>query len=70
MKLSYGGQTTKGWYHFYVESLPLKRPFKNFNLAMGGGLVWMKWLKYDAGKSLYFMQLFLYYIFFDQNFIG
>ena len=37
---------------------------------MGGGLVWIKWLKYEAGKSLYFMQLFVYYVFFDENFIG
>ena len=37
---------------------------------MGGGLVWIKLLKHEAGKSLYFMQLFLYYTFFDQNFIG
>ena len=29
----------------------------------------MKWLKYGAGKSLYFIQLFLDYIVFGENFI-
>ena len=29
----------------------------------------MKWLKYGAGKSLYFIQLFLHYIVFGENFI-
>ena len=30
----------------------------------------MKWLKNGAGKCLYFMQLFLDYILFGENFIG
>ena len=44
LKLSYGGQDTKEWNHFYVGRWPLKTPCKNFNLAIGGGLV-IKWLK-------------------------
>ena len=43
---------------------------KDFNLAIVGGLGWMKWLKSGAGKYLYFMQLFLHYIPFGENFIG
>ena len=30
----------------------------------------MKWLKDGTGKSLYFIQLFLRYILFGENFIG
>ena len=30
----------------------------------------MKWLKNGAEKCLYFMQLFLHYIVFGENFIG
>ena len=51
-------------------SWPLKTPCKDFNLAIGGVLGWMKWLKNGAGKSLYFIQLFLHYILFGENFIG
>ena len=47
----------------------LKTPCKDFNLAIGGGLGWMKWLKNGAGKSVCFMELFLHYIF-DKNFIA
>ena len=43
---------------------------KDFNSAIKGGLGWMKWLKNGAGKYLYFMQLFLHYILFGENFIG
>ena len=32
LKLSNGGQATKGWDHFYGESWPLKTPCKDFNL--------------------------------------
>ena len=64
------GQVTKGWDHFYGGSWPLKTPCKDFNLAIVGGLGWMKWLKNGAGKCLYFMQLFLHYILFGENFIG
>ena len=28
----------------------LKIPYKDFNLAIGGGLSWMKWLKKGQGK--------------------
>ena len=31
---------------------------------------WMKWLKNGAEKVLYFMQLFLHYILFGENFVG
>ena len=39
------GQVTKGWDHFYGGSWPLKTPCKDFNLAIVGGLDWMKLLK-------------------------
>ena len=65
-----GGQATKGWDHFHGGSFPLKIPCKDFNLAIVGGLGWMKWLKNGARKCLYFMQLFLHYILFGENFIG
>ena len=48
----------------------LKTPCKDFNLAIVGGFRWMKWLKNGAEKCLYFMQLFLHYIVFGENFIG
>ena len=38
-----------------------------FNLAIGAGLGWTKWLENGAGKSLYFMQLFLHYILSGEN---
>ena len=60
------------WKSIYVwgGSWPVKTPCKDFNLAIGGVLGWMKWLKNGAGKSLYFIQLFLHYILFGENFIG
>ena len=39
-------------------------------LAVARELGCMKWLKNEARKSLYFMQLFLHYIHFGKNFIG
>ena len=45
----------------------LIRPYKDFNLAVGGGLGWMKWFKNGVKKSLHFMQLFLHYILFGEN---
>ena len=45
LNLSNRGQGTKGWDHFYEGSWPLKTPCKDFNLAIVGGLSWMKWLK-------------------------
>ena len=50
LKLSNGGQATKGWDHFYVGSWFLKTPRKDFNLAIVGGLGWMEWLKNGAGR--------------------
>ena len=55
---------------FMRESWPLKKPCKDFNLAIVGELGWMKWLKNEAAKCLYLMQLFLNYILFDENFIA
>ena len=55
---------------FYGESWPLEAPSKDFHLAIGGGLGWIKWLKNGQGKVLHFMQLFLHYILFGQSFTG
>ena len=52
-----------------MGKLNLKTPCKDFNLAIVVGLVWMKWLKNGAGKCIYFIQLFLHYILFGENFI-
>ena len=49
-----GGQATKGWDHFHGESWPLKASCKDFNLAISGGLGWMKWLKNGTGKDFIF----------------
>ena len=38
--------------------------------AVEVGRGWMNWLKNGTGNCLYFMQLFLYYILFGENFIG
>ena len=43
---------------------------KDFNLAIVGGLGWINWFKNEAGECLYFMQLFLLYILFGENFTG
>ena len=39
-------------------------------MAISWGLGWKRWSKNGAGKSLYFIQLFLRHILFDENFIG
>ena len=65
-----GLQTTQRGHHLYGASWSLKTPCKDFNLAIKGGLHSIKWLKNGAGQSLYFMQLFLHYILFVENFIG
>ena len=44
------GQAKKGWGHFYGGSSPLKTSCKDFNLAIVGGLDWMKLLKMGQGK--------------------
>ena len=43
-------QAKKEWDHFYGESWSLKAPCKDSNLAIVGGLGWMKWLKMGQGK--------------------
>ena len=45
------GQGKKGWDHFYGGSWPLKAPYKDFNLEIVGGLVWIKWLKMGQRKG-------------------
>ena len=52
-----GEQATKVWDYFYGGSLPLVIPCKDFNLAIGGGLGWMEWLKSGAGKGFIFHEL-------------
>ena len=44
--------------------------YKDFNLAIAGELGWINWFKNEAGECLYFMQLFLLYILFGENFTG
>ena len=51
LKLSYERQATKGCDHFYWGSWALETPYKDFNLAIGRGLPWMKWL--ENGMQLY-----------------
>ena len=45
----WGGQGKKGSDHFYGGSSPLKT-CRDFNLAIVGGLDWMKWLKMGQGR--------------------
>ena len=58
------------WDHFYERCSPLNTICKDFDLAIVGWLGWIKWLKNRAGICLYFMQLFLHYILFGENFVG
>ena len=69
-KVINGGQATKCRDHLLLGELAPQAPSKDFHLANGGGLGWMKWLKMGQRKILYFMQFFLYYILFGENFIG
>ena len=39
---------------FLQGELPLKKPCKYFNMVIGGGLVWIKWLKNGVGKGFIF----------------
>ena len=59
---SYGMRATKGWDCFHRGSWPLKTPFKKFNLAIGGGLGWMKWLKNGTGESILSGENFIGYV--------
>ena len=45
-----GGQAKKGSDHFYGGSSPLKTSCRDFNLAIVGGLDWMKFLKMGQGR--------------------
>ena len=44
------GSAKKGWAHFYWGSWSLKTPRKDFDLAIAGGLGWIKLLKMGQGK--------------------
>ena len=46
------GTGRKGREHFHKGSWPLKTPCKDFNLAVVGGIGWMKWLKIDREKFI------------------
>ena len=66
-----GGGKPQGNGTIFMEEVdPSRHQCEGFNLAIAGGLGWTKWLKNGAGKCLYFMQLFLHYILFCENFIG
>ena len=54
LKSSYGIEATKGWDHFLLGELTLKTPGKDFDLAIRGGLGWMKWLKNGTEKGFIF----------------
>ena len=54
-----GGKPQRDGTIFMGEVDPSRHHEKIFNLAIGGGLGWIKGLKNGARKSLYFMQLFL-----------
>ena len=43
---------------FYIGSWPFKTPSKDFHLAIGRGLGWMKWLKNGAEKGFIFHAIF------------
>ena len=49
-----GGRGEGGLDLFYGGSWPLESPCKDFSLATGGGLGWMKWLNHRAGKGFIF----------------
>ena len=48
------GPFEMGWDHFYGGTWPLETTCKDFNLAIRGGLGWMKWLKNGTGKGFMF----------------
>ena len=54
LKSSYGGESTKNWEHFSWGELTLKTANKDFHLAVGGRLGWMKWSKNRAEKGFIF----------------
>ena len=57
-KSSYEGQTTKGWLGPVYCLGPLKTTSKDFHLAIGDGLGWIKWLKNGAEKGFIFQAVF------------
>ena len=64
------GGKPQWWDQFYGESWSLKALSKNFNLAIKGGLGWMKWLKNGAGKGFIFHAMIPALYSFWWNFIG
>ena len=48
------GVIRKGLEHFLWQEFSLDTPSKDFYLAIGGGLGWMKWLKNAAEKGFIF----------------
>ena len=48
------GESTKNWEHFSWGELTLKTANKDFHLAVGGRLGWMKWSKNRAEKGFIF----------------
>ena len=52
LKSSYGGQRDETI--FYGGCWPLKTPCKEFDLAIGGRLGWVKWFKNGVGKAFIF----------------
>ena len=59
LKSSYGRKGSKRWEHFYGGSQSLKTKCKDVNLAIGGGLGWMKLLKDEAWKGSMFHAIIL-----------
>ena len=53
LKLSYGGQATKDQDRFYWGGWSLNISCKDFNLAIGGGLGWVKRLKIGQGRFIF-----------------
>ena len=54
------GPSQKGLFGtiFYMRSRPLDTPSKDFHLAIGSGLGWIKWLKNEAEKGFIFHAIF------------
>ena len=55
---------------FNGGSQHLETPSKDFHLAIGEGLGWLKWLKMGKRKVLNFIQLFLHYFLLVKIFLA